>query len=515
MGEVFIYRDNKGGTNLRSNEMNINQSQQRTEMTYIQNMEIFREGGFQAQKGNEQINTTADATAILGSIGEYRTNSTVRAIYGKASGKYYSLNLDTGVETEIKSGMDTDATPKFVNYNGRIGVFNGSDTPFFFDGSTTPAPDVTTPPAGWSSIKPQTVCNIRSGRLLAASGSTLYWNKQGDQNNWTAASDAGSVTDIYADVVNITAVETYGQSASVHTDSNRIYIFTGDGSANNDYAAQPMASNKSATGKYAVATINDNQFFFSGDSILPVTTTDLGVIRLGKDNEISYNIQPFLSGTEDDLIISPVSRSRLDEVILLPYNRKNELIAYFKTVGSDSATYPIAAIYNFNSGAWVFRKATPITAAGIVDGYLLTGTTDGKILREFSGSSVVGGATFQKRVVSPYFDFGAPHLKKRIIRMWVWLKSGTDVALTCDFRTNYDSSVQLSRPINIEDDSTAASYDVDYYDVGTYSAVEVVSDNFPLNLTGTSFQFDLSSDSSALDFRVLGYGFEVEFLDGY
>lgn len=514
MGEVFIYKDNTGGSNLRSNEMNINQERQRTEMVYIQNMEIYRRGGFQAQKGNRQRNTTSDATAILG-IGQYRTASGVKAIYTKASGKCYVMDLTTGAETEIKSGLSTSAIPEFVNYNGRVGVFNGVDTPFFYDGSTTPAPDVSTPPAGWSSDKPHTVCNVRAGRILAAAGSTLYWNKQGDQNDWTASSDAGSVTDIYTDVAEITAVETYGQSASVHTASNRIYILTGDGSTASPYAVQPMASNKSATGKMAVATVNDSQYFFSGDSILPVVTTDLGVIRLGKDIDLADKIHPFLSGTEDDLIINPIDRDALGDVILLPYDAKNELIGYFKSANSGTTAYDIAAIYSFDTMSWVFRKATPVTAAGIVNGMLFTGTSDGKILEEFYGDAIVGGGTYQKRALSPYFDFGAPHLKKRIQRMWIWMKASGDVSITLNFQVNYNPDIVLQREVSLADDSDSAAYDVGAYDVNTYSTVSVVDDDFPLNLTAKCFQFDMFSNSSTQDFRVLGYGFEVEYLDGY
>lgn len=510
MGQVFIYRDNTGGSNLRSNELNINQSIQKTEMIYIQNAEIFREGGFQAQKGNEQINTTSDATRVLG-IGEYRTATSVKAIYVKASGKAYTLDLSSGTETEIETGLDTSAVPIFVNYNGNVLAFNGDDMPWVYDGSSSAA--VTTPPADWTTSKPTTACNIRGGRILAAAGSTLYWNKSGDENDWTTASDAGQITDVYTDVAPFIALATYGQSASVHTDSNRIYIFSGD--TDSTYAVQPMATNRAAVSKLGIATVNDNQWFFAGDSILPVTTTDLGVIKLGKETEISYKIHPFLSGTEQDLVISPIDRAKVDEVILLPYNLKNELIGYFKSANSGTDDYDIAAIYNFNNGTWVFRKATPVSAAGIVDGRLLTGTDDGKILEEFVGSSIVGSSPFQKRILSPFFDFGAPHLKKRILRMWLWIKSSTDVSLTIRFQTDYNTETVLERTVELMELSTAAAYNVGAYDVNTYAEVSVLDDDFPLNLTAHNFQMDIISNSSTQDFRIIGYGFEVEFDDAY
>lgn len=513
--KIFNYRDNTGGSNLRSNEINLNQGEQRTEMTYIENMEIYREGGFQAQKGNAQLNTgVSDATAILG-IGEYRTATNVYALYVKASGKCYSMDSDGGAETEIKSGLNTSAVPVFVNYGGLVGVFNGQNTPFFFDGATTPAPNVTTPPSDWSSLKPHTASNLRSGRILAAAGSNIYWNALGDHNDWTTSSDAGQATDVYQDVSPVTAIANYGNAVSIHTASNRIYILTG--SSFDDYVVVPMASNRSATGKLAVATVQDFQFFFSGDSILPIITTDLGVIRLGKDTEISYKIHPFLSGTVDDLPILPIDRATLADVILLSYDLKNELIAYFKTTGrSVSAAYDLAAIYNLGTRSWVFRKATPVTAAAIVGGKLLTGTADGKILQEFTETSIVGDTPFLKRVLSPFFDFGAPQYKKRILRMWLWLKADAGINATIRFRQDYKAdTIVLERTIASSQSDEAGVYNLSDYGVGTYAVSETFELNFPLNLTGKNFQFELVSNESNLDFRVIAYSFEVEYLDAY
>jgi hypothetical protein len=209
MGEVFIYKDNTGGTCFSSNEMNINQSMQRTEMALIQNMEIYREGGFQAQKGNRQINTGAiDETAVLGIV-HYQTAGTTYAIFTKASGKAYVMDASGGAENEIKTGLNASAIPQFVEFEGKCGVFNGSNTPFFANGTTNPGPDVTTPHGDWATTKPHTVCNLRDGRILAAAASTLYYCKQGDENNWTAVSDAGTITDMFSDVTKINAISNY------------------------------------------------------------------------------------------------------------------------------------------------------------------------------------------------------------------------------------------------------------------------------------------------------------------
>src|SRR4051812_13940750 len=96
--KTFYYRDNTGGSNMRSNEANVNQGPQQTEMVLIQNMDIYREGGFQAQLGNRQLNSgVTDATSVLG-IGQYRSGNNTYAIYTKASGSAYVLPIAGGAE---------------------------------------------------------------------------------------------------------------------------------------------------------------------------------------------------------------------------------------------------------------------------------------------------------------------------------------------------------------------------------------------------------------------------------
>ncbi len=83
--KTFYYRDNTGGSNLRSNEVNINKSPTQAEMALIQNMDIYREGGFQAQLGNRQLKTGVTDTSAVLSIGQFRKGGNTYAVYTKAS----------------------------------------------------------------------------------------------------------------------------------------------------------------------------------------------------------------------------------------------------------------------------------------------------------------------------------------------------------------------------------------------------------------------------------------------
>jgi hypothetical protein len=517
MAEFFIYRDNTGGVNLRSNEANINSGQERTEATFINNIEVYKEGGFSAQNGNTQLNTgVTDETEILG-IGQYKNGSDVFAVYVKASGKAYYMNVTGGAETEIKSGLNTTAIPQFVEFNGKVLCFNGQDAPWAFDGSTIPAVNLTGTPAAWSSEKPYTAAVYRGGRVFAASASTLYWCALGNENDWTAAGDAGQITALFSDNSDIVALADYDTAIAIFTASPKIYLLQGTSPAN--YTTDPVASNRAAKGKLGLAKSNDQLFFFAGDSILPLITTELGVIKIAKDTDLTYKISPFINGEGGELPLLELSPTLASSAILLSNVKKNELIAYFKSVSDNG--YDTAAIFNFNSLSWVFRQGTPATAAAMVGDKALTGTADGKVLEEFTGTSIaqvtatgVTNSTFTKQLYTAWFGFNQPYFQKRVTRFFVTVKSAGPVTLTLKLNKDYNSDVVWEREIEIGSNSDSA-YGEATYGSGTYGTTSVQFSDFPIDLWFKTLRAQFETTDDALSFRVLEYAFEVEYGNPY
>lgn len=511
MGRIFVYRDNRGGTNLRSNEAHINQSQMNTEMNLIQNMEIYREGGVASQKGNKQLNTSVtDETEILG-IGEFINSSgDYYAVYVKASGKAYSMAAGGGGETEIKTGLDTSAVPVFTTFNGKIICANGTDAVWKYDGTT--ATDLGDQPAAWTTDPVVGVASHLGTRLFAISGSTVYFCALGDEDDWSTASDAGSITDAYGDTTDYNNIVSYGDRLILHKNSRKVYTITG--STFSTYALDRLASNRAAKGKQAAANVFDNHYFYTGTEIIGLTTTEFNIVKLGRETELTRKIRPFFTGTEVEMPINSVISTRHNEAVLLPYDKKNELVGYFKTPGNDDG-YDTAAIYNFDQGSWVFRVATKVTAAALVNGNILTGTSDGKILEEFFGGNLHNGAAFQKKVLTPYFDFEAPFNRKRITRVFIEFKSSSSLNVTMKVRADHDSSVVLTRTITNSLQDTTSVYGTGTYNNETYAASAFILSDFPLNLAARSFQFEFTSNVSTNDFRIVQYGFEVEYDDPY
>jgi hypothetical protein len=513
MGSKVTLRllDNTGGVNLRASELRTNQSETQTEWLYLQNVNTYQDGGFAGQKGNAILNaTTTDETAILG-IGAYqKSDETWWVIYQKASGKAYVMPLDGGAETEIKTGLSTSGIPQFVQFNGRAIAVNGVNIPWTWDGTT--AANVTNPNTAWaSSGYPSTIANIDGGRLVAAANSasgqtTLYYCDQGNQNEWRSGVSGVStlvVVDPYADAADIIALKEYGAGVTAHTTNNRIYLLSGNTLAS--YAITPVASNQAGKGKLSITNYSGSQYIYTGTGIIQLRKTDLGQIQIGENVDIASKIQPFL--TADDLIypITPVTASTQASTILLTLNETNALVAYFKTGGSSA--YNLAGIFDFNKGAWTFRQATPITAAGVVNNRLITGTSTGRLLREFTGGSFVS-ATLERKIVTPWITLGAPDIRKDLKKVTVYTRANSDAALTLNYRLNYQPTIV--KTVTLQGSTTSAKYGTAVYGTSVYSGATIQMISRADAISGQAIQLEITSEDENEDFKILGLSLVLE-----
>lgn len=501
MGRQFVIRwlDNTGGVNLRAMELRTNQSEQQTEWVYLQNVETYQEGGFAGQKGNEILNPARiDETKILG-IGAYqKADDTWWIIYQKASGKAYVLPLDGGAETEIKTGLNATAIPQFVQFNGRAVVVNGEDTPWTWDGTT--AADVTNPHPTWSTGQPSTIANIDGGRLVAAAGSTIYYCDQGNQNEWRTGISgiaAGIVVDPYADAADIIALASYGSRVSAHTTNNRIYLLTGN--SVDTYAITPIASNQAAKGKHGVCNVNGYQYLYTGTGIIVITTTELNQVKLGDGVDIARKIQPFITGEALIYATIPASQSEHQSVILLPINSKNALMAWFKTKGS--SIYDAAAIYDFNTNSWTFRRSTAVSAAAEVSGHIITGTTNGLLLKEFSGTTLAS-QTMQRKIVSAWVTAGVPDIRKDHKRTIIYVRASASASIEVSYRIDFKQAIE--KTVVASTSSTQATYGTAEYNNALYAGEYIQEIVIDENVSGKAIQIEINSQDESQAFKILG-----------
>jgi hypothetical protein len=192
-------------------------------------------------------------------------------------------------------------------------------------------------------------------------GSTIYYCAAGDETDWQSSNDAGSITSPFSDNGGFVAAEQYGEFVVLHSASPTTFLL--GGSSPSDYAIVPMASNRAATGRFALANINNIHFFFTGDSILPIEQTPLNQVQLSSRYNIANKIKPFFVGDEQ-IPISKIDPNKNHEVAFVPHFERNQLACYFKQIGSTA--YSIAAVYNFDQNNWVFREMTPVTRRAVL-----------------------------------------------------------------------------------------------------------------------------------------------------
>lgn len=501
--KVFRYRDNVGGVNLISSDFRINDSEKQTDMGYIENFDIYQEGGFRAQKGNVQLNTgISDATRITG-ISPYLTSSGVyRVVYVKASGNAYVMDLAGGAETLIYTGL-AESNPQFAQLANGLYCVDGVNVPWYYDGTT--ANVITLRPGAWTTTPPSRIASIRGVRLLASAGSTLYYCTLGNPLDWTG-SGSGNIVDPFGDTSGVRNLTAYGASVAVHTAANRIYLFSGTEPAN--YAVTPIASNQSAIGSMAATTVNATQYFFTGDRIVPLVTTDLGVIRINEQVDIARKITPFFTGVDTNLPLTLALQTELSSVILLPYDTRNQAVMYVKT--DPGTVYDTALLYSFDRGGWTFRKMTPVTAAASVNGRILTGTSAGQILQEFVGDTAVNVSAIPRRLVSPYFSLGSPEMEKEWLRFYMWFRTSTEISGTLTLKRNYNQRVLTTRTVTATLPSES-KYGSATYGTGIYADTVNISYQIgPLGLLANSMQWELTSTTTGFDFRIPAFALEVE-----
>ncbi len=499
------YRTATGGVNLRGGVTTLNQDPQRPEFALLMNVETYQDGGLVGQQGNTQLNSAvSDTSAVLG-IGEFKTGSSVIAVYVKASGSAYAMVEGGAADgTAIKTGLSTSAIPHFCQFNGKILVFNGVDQPWSYDGTT--AANLTGTPSAWSSTKPNFCAVHRGGRVLTAVGSEVYYCVLGNENDWTGTG-SGFLSTLYGDKSPVIGLGQFGEFSTIHTNNPAIYLLGGQAPA--DYTVVPIASNRAAVGSKAFANINNRQWFFTGDAIIPIEQTQLNQVQIGGDNDIGSKIKPFLYYVNNLENILPLADSTRKDTILVADFIRSQLLVYGKQLGS--STYNITAIFNFLQGAWTFRQATPVTTVARVGNTIMTGTSDGKILKEFSGENLASGALLEKKVITSWLDFGSMFSKKQLEKFYVLVdinnQSTMQVTVKQDWSRQAVQSFPVVQPVAKDVYGTAT------YGTATYSGSNILDHSESIEGKFRSIQLDFDLSASDTSMKLLGYGFDVKVLD--
>ncbi|HBH18851.1 MAG TPA: hypothetical protein DDX14_07955, partial [Cyanobacteria bacterium UBA9579] len=326
-------------------------------------------------------------------------------------------------------------------------------------------------------------------RVFIASGSTLHYCALGNPNDWTTANDAGYIANFHNDSSPIVALENYGEFLAIYKKQG-IYILSGSDPA--DFEITPI-SDKGSVSSWGIGTVDNNQFFFNGDSITPLRFNELGQVRLADD--IGIKIKP---------AFSELDSTALDQAVCIPYQKKNQIWLYFSS--PNNANLDVCYIYDYFHNCWYKRFALPVTCGTTINGILYTGTSDGKILQEDYGDDFDGQA-IEAWWYSPWFVFGNPGIPKEIISFDVWLYQDQKYPVEIMYAKDYNDSTQQYNLISVPGD---LAWDTGDWDMENWTSNKAVKKNLRINGSCESLQIGVRNLEANQPFTVLGFSFDVE-----
>lgn len=482
------YFDNTGGINKFSSVASLNESESKTDWFDAQNVEGHQSGGIIKMKGNTNIcNTSLPAnTKILG-VFDYIKGNNHYPVVNTSEGNLYRLDLSTGFLTQVYSGLDQAAKCCYVNFNNGVIITNGVNVPVFYEENVGANALTGSPPVGLPIA-------VYKSRVFIASDSVLHYSALGNQNDWTTPNDAGYIANFYNDSSPVLALKNYGEFLAIYK-NHSVYILSG--SSPDEFSIAPVAD-KGSISTWSIGTVDDNQYFFSGESITPLQFNQLGQVRLAED--ISIKIKP---------LFDELDTLKLNQALCIPYSKKNQIWFYFSTTLSQDLD--VCYIYDYFHGSWYKRAGLPVICGAVINEVIYTGTSDGKILKEDYGDSF-NGQDIEAWWLSPWFTFKNPGIPKEIISFDIWLYQDQKYPVDIVYSKNYNGQDQKFNTVEVTGNDILL-WDIGSWDDDSWSSAKAVRKKVKINGKCESLQIGVRNLFANQPFSVLGFSFDFEVAD--
>ena len=467
MAGTISYFNLTGGLNTIQGLGTINQTNKRTESPDMKNVEYYKLGGLITMNGNTQFGDTFDSPISLGYEYIYgnnkymivvTTNSEV-FIYDKVSGSFklifkfenkntrhsicsFNNGIDdlvfyqygrkdlitTGASTTGSNNKVTGTNTKFLTELS-VGdyIILGNDEDIFankyrivsIESDTELSLDRNYPTAQTSValyLSDLSACNavfktqgespvetdVRglalnsyNGRIfVGGTDGILYYSEVGLIHGWSQEFGAGAIPAFYDDNSDFTALGLFDKYLIIFK-RERCYLLDGNDVNDTNWTVTP----------YSLYTCDSQQSWIDADSSLLVYSRNAGGIYPVLKRTI-YN--PIFQGSELSMKIRDsfqfINEARFDYIFPVYHPEKKYVMFYVPLLtGKGSNT---AFIYDVTSKTWLKREVPQnVTIAFRFDNEIYIGTTDGKILKEFSGLTF-DGSPIEFYWKSPSFTFG-------------------------------------------------------------------------------------------------------------
>lgn len=389
MGKTFQYTDLTGGIHLNLPDELKDPTPPKMILTDCKNVYYDTQYGLITMAGNTQI--VSSSYAITG-LHKYSVSGETYIFYTDANGtlvKFDFSNTSTTIGTYFNSNRTQSAT-----VNDALVIACLDKTPIQYANDT--ATSLTEAPKGGI------IAEYRN-RCFIALGSTLYYSKLGVNTNWTQDLDdensGGFIENFYSSAP-ITALYDIGDYLLIHKEDG-VYIL--NGTKTDDFDIVKFSYKGSLSPYGAVSAYKKHWFFNDGINTL-VSKGEFG--QLDVNSKEGQKIQPEFKNLDN---------SKLNEIIAIDYQDLN--MVWFKLPYPDESE-TTWWIYNYITQHWFKRVQPQIVTCALAydDKIILTGTQDGKILRENFGDNF-NGTALESEVWFADLFFGDISAQKDIDRM--------------------------------------------------------------------------------------------------
>lgn len=579
MGATVKYYNLTGGLNTVQGIGTINQSNKRTESPDMKNVEYYKLGGLKSMKGNTQFANTLPSQVSLGF--EYVYGNNKYMVVTTVDGTLYIYDKITNTFKEIFKFKTPTSRHSICTFNNGIVVSNGVDDLLFYQygrhnllsgtvttstknnsvtGTSTefttqlsvgdyieinsvkykvieitsdtelriePTPteavtdsnyylsDISELNAVYKNTddpnisKPVRGLALQSyqGRIfVGGNDGILYYSEVGLIHGWDLKYGAGAIPSFYDDNSDFTAFGLWDKYLII-CKRERSYILDGTDADTTNWTVSP----------YSDFTCDSQQsWLVANNSFLVYTRTGGGIYPLLQRTIYNANYQGNDLSVKVRDSFEYVNTAKFDYIFPVYAPKKKYIMFYIPMLMGVGSNY--CFIFDIQSKTWLLRVVPQdVTVAFRYNNEIYIGTSDGKVLKEFS-SLTFDGQPIEWYWKSPWFSYGegSNHLSTREFRINIAEEStnrfrirnrrdGKDAYNTRAVSNNLDSFIGLVWDVDNEENSlTDTTWDNDSW-VTTSHIVK----RFPLPkqyFQTTQIEFY----GNAVDEGMSIYGFEID-----
>lgn len=579
MGATVKYYNLTGGLNTVQGIGTINQSNKRTESPDMKNVEYYKLGGLKSMEGNTQFANTLPSQISLGF--EYVYGNNKYMVVTTVDGTLYIYDKITNTFKEIFKFKTPTSRHSICTFNNGIVVSNGVDDLLFYQygrhnllsGTVTtstennsvtgtgteftielsvgdyieinsvkykvieitsdtelriePTPteavinsnyylsDISELNAIYKNeddpniSKPVRGLALQSyqGRIfVGGNDGILYYSEVGLIHGWDLKYGAGAIPSFYDDNSDFTAFGLWDKYLII-CKRERSYILDGTDTDTTNWTVSP----------YSDFTCDSQQsWLVANNSFLVYTRTGGGIYPLLQRTIYNANYQGNDLSVKIRDSFEYVNTAKFDYIFPVYAPKKKYIMFYIPMLMGVGSNY--CFIFDIQSKTWLLRVVPQdVTIAFRYNNEIYIGTSDGKVLKEFS-SLTFNGQPIEWYWKSPWFSYGegSNHLSTREFRINIAEEStnrfhirnrrdGKDAYNTRAVSNNLDSFIGLVWDVDNEENSlTDTTWDNDSW-VTTSHIVK----RFPLPkqyFQTTQIEFY----GNAVDEGMSIYGFEID-----